>query len=561
MLIVFHGLLTSQALCQNPLWIPPIEEGPIFYLSEDSSSKEFLSGIQTPTYGMNGNFLAPTLIFQKDEWVQLQVTNNLSELSTMHWHGMHVPAETDGGPLTPILPGETWIVAYQVLNDAGTYWYHPHPHGQTTAQVNMGLAGMIIVRDEVESNLNLPRTYGLDDIPLIIQDKTFDENGALLPIGFGDTMMVNGTLNPVSDVPAQMIRFRALNASNGRAYNLGIEDSVNMYQIGVDDGLLEQPILVDRILISPGERVEFLLDLSQHEGDTLQLMSYGSEMPMGVTGSDVVAGVPGGMSPLNGADFPILHLQVGPPSGDSIMSIPDTLVAPYIIPDTSEVDVVRTITMTGGVGGPAVPGFLFDNTPFDMAVVNHTVTLGDTEIWEIVNETILAHPFHIHDEEFFILDRNGIPPSEQEQGPKDVVLVLPDETVRFIIQFEDFADPEISYMYHCHILPHEDEGMMGQFLVLDSTATMDLMDEKNSQISVFPNPNEGFFTASMKNWNGEQLTLRLMHITGSLIEERIFPGSYGEFVTSFAVPELAAGVYLLEIGLGKERKTIKILKQ
>ena len=690
-IVFFIGIL-STGFAQNPLFIPPVDEGPVFQLTEAPSSKEFMPGVQTPTYGINGNYLAPTLIFNKEEWVQLNVTNNLSELSTMHWHGMHIPAETDGGPLTPIQPGETWTVAYQVLNLAGTYWYHPHPHGQTTAQVNMGLAGMIIVRDDVEAALELPRTYGVDDLPLIIQDKAFDVDGALVATGFGDTMMVNGTLDPAANVPAQVVRFRALNASNARSYYIGLNDNRNFYQIGSDDGLLENPVELNRILLSPGERVEFLIDFSQDEGDTLQLMSYSSEMPVGVTGADVVMGVPGGDSPLNGTIFPFLKLCVGVPTADPVVSVPATLVAPYLVPDESDADVVRTITMTSSAPGPGGPVFLLDETPYDMAVINQTVNLGDTEIWEIVNESILAHPFHIHDEEFFILDRNGVPPPENERGPKDVVLVLPDETVRFIITFEDYADSDITYMYHCHILPHEDGGMMGQFLVLDiqttagfsalnnvvcvgeevefnnasnqsdewlwefgdgmsstesdpvhvyqdpgeydvilvaintGTGISDTLTMENfilvnptvmvtneveinegdslfvggawqtelgtyvdslltsegcdhiivtnlsvitsaltlsfdgRQIVVSPNPNNGYFSVNMTEWNGEAVRIRLLHPSGKVLTDRKIIGNHGDFLSSFAMPELATGIYFLEVQVDNQRGVLKMVK-
>ena len=216
---------------------------------------EFPPGSPIATLGYNGNYLGPTLIMNKGDDVVINVTNNLGgPHSTTHWHGFHLPAAMDGGPHQDILNGETWSPTFTILNRASTYWYHPHLHpvdnkqrnpNGTSGQVFRGLAGMIIVCDEDSERLILPNQYGVDDIPLIIQDKAFNEDGSFLefptrqshpklgpdvgpvvwPFRRGDNFLVNGVISAVLEAPAQMVRFRILNASNMRIYNLGFSDN------------------------------------------------------------------------------------------------------------------------------------------------------------------------------------------------------------------------------------------------------------------------------------------------------------------------------------------------
>jgi bilirubin oxidase len=328
---------------------------------------------------------------------------------------------------------------------------------------------MKIVRDEEEAALALPRTYGTDDIPLIIQDRSFQADGAFEIGPLGEKMVVNGVLEPWVSLPAQVVRLRALNASNQRTYVLGMSDNRPMQLIGTDLGLLEAPVGATRLQLAPGERFEILLDLGADEGGTLSLMSYASELEMGISGAGGGNGTGGGnghggaaATVLDGADFQILEIQVGAATENAVTTIPTSLVALSRWTE-EEATVTRRMVFDGGEQGDP---FTINGVAMDPEFINETVTLDTVEIWELENTTMMAHPFHIHDVHFFILDRNGVPPAATEAGPKDVVLVKRDETVRFITQFRDHADPEVPYMYHCHILPHEDEGMMGQFLVV-----------------------------------------------------------------------------------------------
>ena len=249
--------------------IPPtmngnVVDGKITYdLVMQPGTREFISGKETATLGYNGDFLGPTLVMNKGDEVVINVTNNLGgpssstyfPHSTTHWHGFHVPAKDDGGPHQKILSGETWSPTFTILNRPGTYWYHPHPDpvankqwdpDGTSGQVYRGLAGFIIVRDEETEQLSLPNRYGVDDIPLVLQDRSFNEDGSFLhfptleypvnrpgpfggplefPLRKGDKFLVNGVISPVLETHAQMVRFRVLNGSNNRIYNLGFSNT------------------------------------------------------------------------------------------------------------------------------------------------------------------------------------------------------------------------------------------------------------------------------------------------------------------------------------------------
>ncbi len=481
LLLLVPGLATAQF--NNELLIPPTLTGTEFSLTIDESTKQFYDGQTTETIGFNGNFLGPTLIFNKGDFISIEVDNNLNEETTVHWHGMHVSPEDDGGPHTVIAPNTTWNPDFTVLDRATTFWYHPHLHERTNRHVTKGAAGMIIIRSDDESALTLPRTYGEDDFPLIVQAKSFDNDNQLDERGDDNVFMVNGTLEPYLDVPGQMVRFRVLNGSNERVLYLGFNDDRQFMQIGSDGGLLESPVSMNRLRLASGERAELVVDFSGDIGSNLELLTYASELGGGIPGGPVGGGG-GGMNGLDGQDVSFMEFRVGAATGNGVTSISQNLAThePW---DESEANNARTISMDGG--GPGNPFSLNDGI-FDDNVINETVFLDDIEIWTITNTTNIAHPFHIHDIQFYILDKDGVAPPMNERGLKDVVLVEGNQTVRFITKFEDFADPEVPYMYHCHILPHEDGGMMGQFLVIEGEEEVLGLKELRNSYRVYPNP-------------------------------------------------------------------------
>src|SRR5918996_5211442 len=223
---------------ENELAIPRLlepqeEDGrKVFDLTLQQGSAELLPGKPAETWGVNGSYLGPTLRAERGDRVELRVRNELPETTTVHWHGMHLPAAADGGPHQTIEPGMTWTPSWRIDQPAATLWYHPHPDGETADHVYSGLAGLFLIDDPESGELPLPADYGIDDIPLVIQDKRFHEDGSLdfsqgliSPTGrLGDRILVNGTYDPHLEIGHERVRFRLVNASNARIYNVGFAD-------------------------------------------------------------------------------------------------------------------------------------------------------------------------------------------------------------------------------------------------------------------------------------------------------------------------------------------------
>jgi bilirubin oxidase len=491
-LLFILATLPFLGVAQNQIVYPDTLSGTTFNLNMHTDSVQFLPGTKTFTNAFNQySYLGPTLLLNKGDVVTMNVTDNVNDTTTLHWHGLHVPAMADGGPHTYILAGDTWSPSFTVMNNASTFWYHPHTHMKTGQQAMRGAAGMIIVRDSIEATLDLPRRYGIDDFPIVVQSQQFDSANQVMWRGMQDSiLLVNGTQNPMTVFPSQVVRMRLLNASQERNFNFGFTGNRSFYVIGNDGGLLNAPVSVNRIRLSPGERAEILVDLSALSGQTLYLMSYASEFPMGVQGGTPMPGMGSSMdSPINGIDFNILQINVGAPTVNPVTTIPNSLVS--VTPWTpAQSNISRNIIITAqnmmSMDGP----FYFNGQLFDMNRIDYTIPLDNIEIWSITNQTMVAHPFHIHDVQFFVLDRDGTAAQPQEKGYKDVVMIAPQETVRFITKFEDFADAMMPYMYHCHILMHEDDGMMGQFVVVPNPNSIK-ENITSTEISVYPNPVAG----------------------------------------------------------------------
>ena len=555
-------VLTLQIVvnAQNPLFIPPTLTGPNFNLNLQLGLHQFFPGPLTNTSGVNGNILGPTLIFEKDSFVNIYVTNNILDTTTMHWHGLHVSPENDGGPHTAIAPGTTWNPSFTVLDKAATYWYHPHLHHKTNKHVTMGVSGMLIVKDSEEAALNLPRDYGVDDFPLILQTKAFDAVNQIDVMSHEDsTFMINATLDPYLDAPAQTVRLRLLNGSSMRTYYMGLSDTSTFYQIASDGGLLSAPVSLTRLRLGPGERVEILLDLNGRQGQTIDLVNYCEELPIGIYGAEFPAmnqwsTMPGyGNNPLNLTNYNMLQINVVAPTASPVTSIPGSLavVTPLL---EANADNYRTLNF-----GTEFPGTNFLNMPFlingnyfNMDSINEYILLNDIEVWTINNNTQTAHPFHIHDVQFYILDRDGTPPPLNEQGRKDVVTVFPFETVRFIAQFATHESDTVPYMYHCHMLPHEDHGMMGQFIVSsDSTLSINDNNLALSDLKIYPNPVNDYLNIESKD---EISTVSIYNLSGELISVNKAPNKL------LNVASLSSGFYILKVISEQGIRQLKFIK-
>jgi bilirubin oxidase len=306
---------------------------------------------------------------------------------------------------------------------------------------------------------------------------------------------------------------------------LGLSNNQSFSIIGTDGGLLEKPLSVKRLLISSGERMEILVNLTGMEGQNVQLMSYASELPNGIFGATNP-----GMSPmmmlheynpnlLNGTNFSLLQLNIKVKNDKPVLQIPETLVK------VNRLDVSNSNIQRNFLFSPSQMGmnqlnnpFLINNLSFDMERINFTVPLGKTEVWELRNQSAISHPFHVHDVQFNILSRNGIPPTAYEMGRKDVVMVRPGETVRIIMQFLDYSHPKIPYMYHCHLLSHEDDGMMGQFLV-ESTSATDNTETSQNRFRLYPNPFANKIYIECKDDSGEEGLVECSNSMGQIVDK------------------------------------------
>jgi len=394
---------------------------------------------ETPTLGYNSSILGPVIKVSRGEEVRMHITNELGEETSVHWHGLEVEGTKDGGPHQVIPTGSTWEPVFAIDQPAATLWFHPHVIGTTAIQVYYGLAGLLIIEDENSKSLNLPDNYGVNDIPLIIQDRSFNQDGSFLYFdnmmdgAYGDYILVNGAITPYLEVDQIKMRFRIVNGANARNFDLRLSDGNFFYQIASDGGLLEKPLPGDSLLISPGERAEIIIDFSTYyEGDKIQLVSD-NEL--------------------------VMTFRVEGKAPDDTV-IPEVLTTIEKL-DESQVSGFKTIQLDGM--GHMVT---LNGQKFDIDRIDDNVALGSTEIWEISASRAMmmgspGHPFHIHGTQFQILSRNGEEPEEREKGWKDTVFARGGETVRIIVKFKHKG----VFMYHCHILEHEEAGMMGQLEV------------------------------------------------------------------------------------------------
>lgn len=320
----------------------------------------------------------------------------------------------------------------------------------------------------------MPRTYGVDDIPLVFSSRRFlstNQFSKNLSIdNYGDYMLTNGTLNAEISLPKQMVRFRILNVEIQRGLNFGFSDNRSFQIITNDSGLLNTPVTVTRVPMMPGERIEILVNLgSDAVGTTLDFKAYNSGQTFGFPGQEGGQVTPSGNAgPINGSllnntDFTVLHINI---AAATTATTPVTAAPSALTNNTywtlADVTNNRTITITGGQGGSA---FTFDNNTYGTNFINHNVALNAVEKWTVVNNNIFSHAFHIHDVNFKIISRSSGSVGTFESGWKDVVYIPKGESVTFIAKFDDFASAVNPYMFHCHFTNHEDEGMMGQFLV------------------------------------------------------------------------------------------------
>jgi blue copper oxidase len=450
--------------------IPPLidaaKQGNAIELKVTSGRHAYVKGKPTRSYGYSGPVLGPVVRFRRGAEVGMTVQNALDIDTTIHWHGLLVPGDVDGGPHQVIKSGGTWRLRLKIEQPASTAWFHPHLHHDTARQIYMGLTGLIIVDDGSDAGLGLPRTYGVDDLPLIIQDRSFDTDGSLLydrepdpqTIQYGnrgDTIIVNGVVGPVARVPSGLVRLRILNAANAQNFDLRFSDRREFRVIASDAGFLSAPLSMNQLRISPAERFEILVDFGNRKPVMLE------------TGPDTLMGIFGAVSQDDAAAFvPIMRFEPIATAG-TVKDFPACLVEPAAA-DREKAVQRRQFVLDSRICGNQrptdmgmLPGMCINGKTHDLARVDVETKLGTVEVWEIVSLG-MAHPFHVHGASFRILSLAGAPPPAHLAGWKDVVLV--EDKAELLVAFNHPATPEHPFMYHCHILEHEDAGMMGQYV-------------------------------------------------------------------------------------------------
>ncbi|MBB1198753.1 multicopper oxidase CueO [Enterobacteriaceae bacterium 89] len=456
------------------------------------------------TWGYNGNLLGPALRVQQGKPVTIDINNQLTEETTVHWHGLEIPGEVDGGPQGVIKPGGSRSVTFTPTQQAATCWFHPHQHGKTGHQVAMGLAGLVLIEDPQINKLLLPKQWGIDDVPVIIQDKRFTAAGEVdyqldimtAAVGwFGDTLLTNGAIYPQHAPPKGWLRLRLLNGCNARSLNLATSDNRPLYVIASDGGLLAQPVKVSELPMLMGERFEVLVDTSDGKAFDLVMLPV-NQMGMAVAPFDKA--------------YPVMRVQPLqiPASGE----LPDQLATLPALPSLEgltqrkfQLSMDPMLDMMGmqalmkkygkqamggmdhgqmmGHGGMGKmdhgnmghmnhggKGFDFHNAnmingkAFDMTS-SFAAGRGQFERWTISGVgDMMLHPFHIHGTQFRILSENGKPPAVHRAGWKDTVRVEGGVS-EVLVKFDHEAPKEHMYMAHCHLLEHEDTGMMLGFTV------------------------------------------------------------------------------------------------
>ncbi len=451
-----------------------------------------------------GSYLGPIIRARTGQKVRVTFENALPEPdqeSIIHWHGLHLPANVDGHPSDAVKPGERYIYEFTVTDRAGTYWFHPPPPGTIGKQVIMGLAGRFRISDAEEQAAGLPS--GAQDIPLVIQDRSFDAQNQFVyepemmsqMMGFlGERILVNGTPDLTLDLATRAYRLRLLNGSNSRIYKLAWDTGTPLTVIGTDGGLLEAPITRPFVMLAPGERIELWADLRDLPvGTRLTLVSQaftgaegveaegGSGGMSGMAGMDHggMGGAGNGNAPELGAALDILRVRVARQETETL-TLPTVLsrIERYRLEDAVNRATPRPVALSLRGMEWRINGKTFE---MDVVAPEEIVRLDTLELWEIINETNpgemmdplgMAHPIHIHGGQFQVIGREvlpelragweGVKDGYVDEGWKDTVLVMPGERVKLLLAFRDYPG---TYVYHCHNIEHEDGGMMRNYRV------------------------------------------------------------------------------------------------
>lgn len=534
----------------NPLRFPPVfTNGGNMNLTE--TNVVVWPGQNTTGMVINGSYPGPSVVIQKGSTFTANFFNQLSEPATIHWHGVSTPEAMDGHPKDAIPPGGNFTYTFPVNNRGGTYFYHAHADMRTAEQVFKGFAGFFIVDDPAEIPLGLPR--GNFDIPLCLQDHriadipqfTYNANMNDVMFGYlGDTVLVNGTPDAYFDVSRTLYRFRILNGSNARVYKIALSDDRPFHIIATDGGLKDEAVEVTSSFLSPGERVDILISFSSYTiGQSVTLKSQAFSAP--------------GMGTYRqGVELNIIRFDVtGNQSSGGV--VPATMPAiSYYNP--SDVKTLRNFVLS--VTGGGMNMHKINGLSFELLRIDWETPLNSLEEWRIVNATNNLHPMHSHEAQFQVYSRNGntnLPPSDK--GWKDTVLVYPFETVRTLIRFTEYRG---IFLYHCHNLEHEDDGMMLNFKIVDPVGIGENGNRLPDQFELsqnFPNPFNPSTTIRFNLSKLSEVEMNVYDVQGkliaSLIDGKVPAGSHEVVFNSAG---LSSGEYFVRLAADGVVKTIKM---
>jgi blue copper oxidase len=467
-------------------------------------SARFLDNQVTATYGYNGPYLGPAVRVLRGDKVVARVTNGLPENTTLHWHGLIIPGAADGGPHQVIAPGKQWQTELSIDQPAATVWFHPHFYPSTAQEVVKGLAGLFIIDDEDTARLPLPSRWGVDDIPVIIQDRRFTADGqffdrmnivAVTNGYIGDTVLVNGARYPEARTARGWLRLRILDGSNARSYRLAASDGRPLYVIASDGGLLESPVEMKELLVHAGERFEVLADARNGTAfdlvtlpvtqDTMRLPPFDRPVPLVTFRPDGVDGQ--GQLPSSLAALPPLPKELPPVSQELVMNMFKDTQGMTLLKQAGLMGMAGMAGMAGSgkispevaarvvsliVSEPALPlseqlsANGVNGKPFSLERLDFAAPRNQELHWRISEGTDqMLHPVHIHGCQFRIVSTDGKPPEAYRAGWKDIAPVESGGAVDILLRFPHQAGRDDPYMAHCHILEHEDSGMMTQFTV------------------------------------------------------------------------------------------------
>ncbi|PCJ64575.1 MAG: hypothetical protein COA58_12615 [Bacteroidetes bacterium] len=603
-LLLLPSLMVAQTITfgfKNPVPKPYVMNGPNFEFEVQGAMHNFdPNGSVTSTnlnvplatycYNAVGNssmtYLGPLLIFKRGVHHTFKITNLLPDgvNTTVHWHGLNIPAKDDGGPHQVIQNNDTdgWKPSFTMIDPVQTVWYHTHLMNQTTDQVIRGLAGMIIVEDDNDPIASsVPTDLWENDFPLCIQEKNFVIDSATNKAtaivagekpGPGPYTLVNGVVGGYLRVPPEMVRLRILNGSPRMMYNIGLTPEATamsgfakMHMIATGGGYLAAPVSVDSTLMSIGDRREFIVDFSLYaNGDTVYMrnLTVPKDAAYGKTAGNALMAF-------------VVWNPIVPPN--PIVSVPATLDASYGL-SAGSIDHSRTKRLQNVKGTPGNGkggAWLIDGTGMDMSVINDTVLVNTKESWTIINETNHAHPFHIHKVQFQITEYRGTPGTTNPKGVytfpnlpaelvgyKDVQLLRANDTMTFEARFDSFPSPVLAptegYMYHCHILTHEDTSMMHQFVVVDSALFFAGLEALSGveYLTVYPNPASN--SISFKGDFAKPGVLTVFDVFGREIKKQNIISLSNSRID---VTDLPKGMIIIEFLSGNKRYISKVTLQ